>query len=116
LDGLTFHQLRHTAAAFMIRDGNLEHVKRRLGHAGISITLDLYGHISPEEDARLTAALDERRNRSLQDADQMLTESNAEVIQLSAVRAWTRRNSDKEVDQRRFELLTSPVRGVRSTN
>jgi integrase len=50
LDGLTPHGLRHTAASLYIAAGTPPKVVQRiLGHASISITLDLYGHLYPDE-------------------------------------------------------------------
>lgn len=50
------HWYRHTAATRLLRDGvPIEVVSRILGHAGLSTTLDVYGHLTAE-DAR--AALD----------------------------------------------------------
>jgi integrase len=46
LDGLRFHDLRHTHAALLIAAG--EHpkvIQARLGHASIGTTLDTYGHL-----------------------------------------------------------------------
>lgn len=46
LGPLRFHDLRHTHAAFLIAQG--EHpktIQSRLGHASISTTLDVYGHL-----------------------------------------------------------------------
>ncbi len=41
-----FHDLRHTAATIMLQSGaTLVHVSRVLGHASISITSDIYGHL-----------------------------------------------------------------------
>jgi integrase len=50
LHGLTPHGLRHTAASLYIAAGTPPKVVQRiLGHASISITLDLYGHLYPDE-------------------------------------------------------------------
>ncbi|NEE02073.1 tyrosine-type recombinase/integrase [Phytoactinopolyspora halotolerans] len=50
LDGLTPHELRHTAASLYIAAGTPPKVVQRiLGHASITITLDLYGHLYPDE-------------------------------------------------------------------
>lgn len=50
LDGLTPHGLRHTAASLYISAGTPPKVVQRiLGHASITITLDLYGHLYPDE-------------------------------------------------------------------
>ena len=50
LTGLTPHGLRHTAASLYIAAGTPPKVVQRiLGHASIAITLDLYGHLYPDE-------------------------------------------------------------------
>lgn len=54
LDDIAFHDLRHTHATLMLKQG--EHpkvVQERLGHKSISITLDTYSHVLPDlqEDA-----------------------------------------------------------------
>ena len=50
LTGLTPHRLRHTAASLYIAAGTPPKVVQRiLGHASIAITLDLYGHLYPDE-------------------------------------------------------------------
>jgi len=50
LDGLTPPGLRHTAASLYIAAGTPPKVVQRiLGHASIAITLDLYGHLYPDE-------------------------------------------------------------------
>ncbi len=44
-----FHTLRHTAATLLLTDGTpLFDVSRILGHAQISTTADIYGHLVPE--------------------------------------------------------------------
>lgn len=46
---IRFHDLRHTYAALMISLGeNLLFVQRQMGHASISTTTDLYGHLLPQ--------------------------------------------------------------------
>jgi integrase len=60
LDGVSFHSLRHTAATLMIAGGaDAKKVQRRLGHANIRMTYDLYGHLLPEADEEVAAGLDE---------------------------------------------------------
>lgn len=50
LDGLTIHGLRHTAASLYISAGTPPKVVQRiLGHASITITMDLYGHLYADE-------------------------------------------------------------------
>ena len=48
LEGLRFHDLRHTHASLMLADGvHLKVVSERLGHSSIAITADLYSHVAP---------------------------------------------------------------------
>jgi integrase len=111
LSPLTFHQLRHTAAAFMIDDGaDPLQIKRRMGHEDVRTTLNLYGHLFPDREEELVAGLDRRKAK----ADQMRTMRTGEVVDLDDKRASDQ--GTKRVDQRGIEPLTSPVRGVRSTN
>jgi integrase len=43
----TFHDLRHTAASDLVASGaNIKYIQRRLGHASIKTTLDIYSHIT----------------------------------------------------------------------
>jgi integrase len=61
LDGVTFHGLRHSAVGLMIEVGaHLEVIKRRLGHASIRVTSDVYGSVLPEVDDAVTARLEEQ--------------------------------------------------------
>jgi integrase len=47
---LTPHGLRHTAASLAIAaGGNVKVVQQMLGHATASMTLDLYGHLFPDQ-------------------------------------------------------------------
>ena len=44
------HSLRHSAASAMLQRGvPMSTVSRYLGHASISVTVDLYGHLQPED-------------------------------------------------------------------
>ena len=66
LDDLTFHELRHTAAALAIDSGaHPLTVKERLGHSSITVTMDVYGHRFPAQDKALAQALDEVLKGSL---------------------------------------------------
>lgn len=48
LAGLRFHDLRHTHASLMLKQGiHPKIVQERLGHATIHITLDTYSHVLP---------------------------------------------------------------------
>ena len=57
-DGLTFHGLRHSAAGLMIELGTHPRViQKRMGHASIRTTFDIYGSVLPEVDQELTDGL-----------------------------------------------------------
>jgi integrase len=59
LAGLRIHDLRHTAVALWIAAGaSPKEVAARAGHTSVSFTLDRYGHLYPEADARLRERLD----------------------------------------------------------
>lgn len=52
------HDLRHTHVAWLIEQGvDLVSIQRRLGHESIQTTIDRYGHLTPEADERINAAL-----------------------------------------------------------
>lgn len=52
-NGLKFHELRHTQATLLIANGtDIKTVQNRLGHAEVSLTLDLYAHAVPENDRK----------------------------------------------------------------
>jgi integrase len=49
ISGVGLHTLRHSAATTMLESGVPIHVVSRvLGHSGINITVDIYGHVSNE--------------------------------------------------------------------
>ncbi|HME43131.1 MAG TPA: site-specific integrase [Syntrophorhabdales bacterium] len=55
-----FHDLRHTNVAMRIEQGqNIKYIQRQLGHASIQTTLDRYGHLMKNADARQAKRLDE---------------------------------------------------------
>ena len=50
-DGIRLHDLRHTQATLLLKNGeDILTVSRRLGHAKASTTLDVYGHVLPGMD------------------------------------------------------------------
>jgi integrase len=64
LQPLRFHALRHTAATLLLTDGApLFDVSRILGHAEISTTADIYGHLVEEMAAGAAARMDTRLGR-----------------------------------------------------
>lgn len=75
---LRVHDLRHTAASLMIASGaNVKAVQHQLGHGSATLTLDLYGHLFPDELEGLSTALDEHRTARL--ADYLRTAGGAQV-------------------------------------
>jgi integrase len=59
LDGVRFHDLRHTAASLLIAAGrSLQEVKDQLGHSSIRVTSDRYAHLYPEARIAMADALD----------------------------------------------------------
>ena len=51
------HDLRHThASQLLMADVNVKVVSERLGHASVSFTLDVYGHVMPGQQAAASAA------------------------------------------------------------
>ncbi len=60
LAGTRIHDLRHTHAAMLISvNQSLTAIQRRLGHASISVTSDLYGHLRTEADDAMLAVIDD---------------------------------------------------------
>lgn len=56
---MRFHDLRHSCASLLIREGaHPKMVQAYLGHANISITLDIYGHLFPSVADELADRLD----------------------------------------------------------
>ena len=59
LEPITLHECRHTFASLMIAAGvNAKALSTYMGHAGIQITLDLYGHLMPGNESGAAAQLD----------------------------------------------------------
>lgn len=62
--GFTFHDLRHSCATMLLRNGeSIASVSRRLGHSKVSTTLDYYAHALPKDDARSADAFERRLAR-----------------------------------------------------
>ena len=53
---IRFHDLRHTHASGQIAAGHSSKaVSRRLGHSDITVTLKVYAHLMPDDDAKLAS-------------------------------------------------------------
>lgn len=60
LSKIRFHDLQHTAASLMLNNGvNVLVASQRLGHAKLSITLDVYGHLVPAIQNKAAEVLDQ---------------------------------------------------------
>ena len=58
--GLRLHDLRHTAASLLIREGaGVMSVSKQLGHSTPTVTLNVYSHLFEDDLDRLFAGLDE---------------------------------------------------------
>lgn len=56
---ITLHECRHTFASLMIAAGvNAKALSTYMGHAGISVTIDRYGHLMPGNEDEAAALLD----------------------------------------------------------
>jgi integrase len=56
---ISFHGLRHSHATLLLKAGtNPKIVSERLGHSGVSITLDTYSHVLPGMQENVAAAVE----------------------------------------------------------
>ena len=59
LPTVRFHDLRHTCATLLLRQGvHVKYVQELLGHADISLTLNVYSHVLPDMGDAATGAMD----------------------------------------------------------
>ncbi|MDQ3999719.1 MAG: site-specific integrase [Actinomycetota bacterium] len=57
---IRFHDLRHTCATLLLRQGvNPKFVQELLGHADISLTLNVYSHVLPDMSDAAAGAMDD---------------------------------------------------------
>ncbi|MBP2660017.1 MAG: integrase family protein [Firmicutes bacterium] len=55
----SFHDLRHTHATLLLRQGiNIKVISERLGHSTVAMTLDTYSHLMPDMQETAVKALD----------------------------------------------------------
>lgn len=58
-EDLRFHDLRHTCATILLGEGvNVKVVSEMLGHASITITLNIYSHVLPDMQDTATEAME----------------------------------------------------------
>lgn len=73
LPPIRFHDLRHTHASLMLRQGvHPKIVSERLGHATVGITLDTYSHVLPGLQAEAARKLDEWLSGPREDSETAL--------------------------------------------
>ena len=66
LEPIGLHECRHTFASLMIAAGvNLKALQVFMGHASITITLDLYGHLMPGSELEATRLADDYLDRMI---------------------------------------------------
>ncbi len=62
---IRIHDLRHTFASLLLSQReNPVYVKEQLGHSGIQITVDIYGHLIPSENKGAVNKLDDEPIRT----------------------------------------------------
>jgi len=55
---IKFHGMRHTCATLMLQAGQpVQVVSERLGHAKVSMTLEVYAHVLPDMQSEAADAL-----------------------------------------------------------
>jgi len=63
-----FHDLRHTAVSLAIRANvSIKMVQKMAGHSSATMTLDVYGHLYPEDDATAADAMTTLLSKTLQE-------------------------------------------------
>jgi len=69
LPAIRFHDLRHAAATLLFIQGiHPKVVPEMLGHASVSITLDLYSHVLPNMQREAVGRMDELLTEQSPDA------------------------------------------------
>ena len=82
LNGLTVHELRHTAASLAVSSGaSVKAIQTMLGHASAAMTLDVYSHLFADELEDLADKMDQERTARGLPADFLRT--NGKLINLS---------------------------------
>ncbi|NLN70318.1 MAG: site-specific integrase [Chloroflexi bacterium] len=73
LPNIRFHDLRHTAASLMLKQGvSIKVVQERLGHSNAAMTLNVYSHVMPGMQEEVAEKMDEIT--ALIDISEMLVE------------------------------------------
>jgi integrase len=65
-EALRVDDLRHTCASLLIAEGaSIKAVQAQMGHKTATMTLDLYGHLFPDETERLAERMDRAREATI---------------------------------------------------
>jgi integrase len=66
LEGVRWHDLRHTAVALAIERGaHAKVIQERMGHSTVKVTLDRYGHVLPSIEDKIADGLDQAYHEAL---------------------------------------------------
>lgn len=66
----TFHGLRHTHITHLLMDGEpINAVSARAGHSSVSITLDVYGHVMPDNQKGLATRYEDDLLEAIREHD-----------------------------------------------
>jgi integrase len=85
VSNLRMHDLWHTAASLLIREGaSIKALQRQLGHKDAVQTLNRYGHLYPDELDSLAERLEalHERARSATETARMRTEHSPAMVQI----------------------------------
>jgi integrase len=86
VEGLRIHDLRHTCAALLIaQSAHPKQIQTHLGHSSITVTMDRYGHLFPDDMERLAQALEATFQKAR--VSSVCPERSSQVLQLPAHRA-----------------------------
>lgn len=67
IDSIRFHDLRHTYASLLLANGApMKYVQTQLGHASITMTMDLYTHLLPEVNDKCVNLLNSIVNQTIE--------------------------------------------------
>ena len=80
---LRFHDMRHTCASLLIAKGaHPKEIQARLGHASITTTLNIYGHLWPSLGAQLDEAMDRAFHEARANVASMWPAGGPEVVSM----------------------------------
>ena len=100
-ESFTFHELRHTAAAFMVDEGaDPLQLMRRMGHS--RTTYNLYGDLFPDREDELVGKLEARYRKGTQDLQPIGISASTHTAGLEIVR--TRASAERESKARQVEI------------